>query len=65
MTHSNIYKRVHVPLVAKSQSSWILLAIALVVGPELRPLPTSLPLKEDLPQIKSLCLIICATCKRC
>jgi len=41
MTFLNIYKRVSLPLVAESQSSCILIAIVLVIGPELKPLPSS------------------------
>jgi len=38
MAPSNIYKRVSLSLVEESQSSWILLAIALMVNHELRTL---------------------------
>ena len=42
MKFLNIYRRVSPPSITQSQSSWIVLAIDLVVGPELGLLPSSL-----------------------
>ena len=43
MTFLNMYKRVSLPSVAKSQSSWIFITINLMVGPKLGLLPSSPP----------------------
>ena len=47
MTFFNIYKRVSLQLVVVSQSSYILLVIALVISPNLGSLPSQ-GLKEFL-----------------